>query len=96
MLMATPRSSVRAFASDTASPGEILRRLSRLVDLQRDGQFATVLRHLDPVHMTIAPRAATAGIRQPFRHPSGKSPKLGPRAAKRVNAGIASHFILTR
>jgi serine phosphatase RsbU (regulator of sigma subunit) len=41
--MATLRSSVRAFATETDSPAEILERLARLVDLQRDGHFATVL-----------------------------------------------------
>jgi len=42
-LMATLRSSIRAFASEGRQPVEILDRLTRLVDIERDGHFATVV-----------------------------------------------------
>jgi serine phosphatase RsbU (regulator of sigma subunit) len=42
-LMATLRSSIRAFASEGRQPAEIFDRLTRLVDIERDGHFATVV-----------------------------------------------------
>ena len=42
-VMGALRYSVRAFASDAYGPGDILNRLSKVLDLQHDGHFATVL-----------------------------------------------------
>src|SRR5580765_229800 len=41
--MASLRFSIRAFASQGDSPSAILAKLTRLVDLDQDGHFATVL-----------------------------------------------------
>ncbi len=42
-MMASMRFSIRAYAAEHHSPGEILNALSKLVNLARDGHFATVL-----------------------------------------------------
>lgn len=42
-VMGSLRFAIRAFASDGYGPGDILNRLSRMLDLQQDGHFATVL-----------------------------------------------------
>jgi serine phosphatase RsbU (regulator of sigma subunit) len=42
-MMASLRFAARAFATEGKGPAQILARLDQLVDLERDGQFATVV-----------------------------------------------------
>jgi serine phosphatase RsbU (regulator of sigma subunit) len=64
-MMAALRYSMRAYAAQRSSPAEILRALSNLVSVRRDGHFATVLCALiDVAGRTIT--CANAGHPEPL------------------------------
>jgi serine phosphatase RsbU (regulator of sigma subunit) len=64
-VMASLRFAIRAFASQGDSPSEILVKLTRLVNLDQDGHFATVLcARVDVAHNTVT--VANAGHPNPL------------------------------
>lgn len=70
--MAALRFAIRAFVSEGHGPGEVLIRLAGMLDVGRDGHFATVLCGvLDPITRTFT--AANAGHLPPLVVGTGRS-----------------------